>query len=266
MITFTNLGNQGRLGNQMFQYSMLIGVANRLKTNIYIENKNISLFNTFDIINSPEQPQLNKYKNMFIFKESGYHFNNSILNIDKKLVENNIIDFFGYFQSQKYWSKFKEEIFNNFKFKEKVTNKKYKFNTDSLNEFCAIHVRRGDYLEKQDCHPVQSIDYYRQGIKIINNKFNCKKIIIFSDDISWCKKNFIEFEKNNHIIYSENHSEQEDLYLMTLCKYHIIANSSFSWWGSFLANSKYTICPKVWFGPKLNHNTKDMYLENWDRL
>ena len=54
---------------------------------------------------------------------------------------------------------------------------------------------------------------------------------------------------------------------MSICKYHIIANSSFSWWGAWLANSEHTIAPKVWFGPSLaDHDTSDLYCPGWEVL
>ena len=65
-----------------------------------------------------------------------------------------------------------------------------------------------------------------------------------------------KFIKSNNI--------QIDLCLMTMCNYHVIANSSFSWWGSWLANSEKTIAPKNWFGGDcINHNTQDLYLSDW---
>jgi hypothetical protein len=85
-------------------------------------------------------------------------------------------------------------------------------------------------------------------------------VIVFSDDPEWCKKQFSQ----NSFIISPFEDPFFDLCLMTLCDYHIIANSSFSWWGSWLANSKQTIAPKKWFcGEFSNLNTADLYLSSW---
>jgi hypothetical protein len=85
-------------------------------------------------------------------------------------------------------------------------------------------------------------------------------VIVFSDDPEWCKNVF----KKDPFIISTFEDPFFDLCLMSLCDYHIIANSSFSWWGSWLANSKQTIAPKKWFaGEFLNWNTRDLYLPNW---
>ena len=71
-------------------------------------------------------------------------------------------------------------------------------------------------------------------------------VLVFSDDIEWCKQQKL-FE-TDRFLFSENTWNLVDLCMQTLCKYHIIANSSFSWWGSYLANSEKTVAPKKWFG------------------
>ena len=73
--------------------------------------------------------------------------------------------------------------------------------------------------------------------------------------------------KDNRFLVSENTDNRIDLCLMSLCKGHIIANSSFSWWGAWLANRGKVIAPKKWFGPNNAHlNTKDLYCDNWEIL
>ena len=81
----------------------------------------------------------------------------------------------------------------------------------------------------------------------------------FSDDLNWCKENF----KGDKYIFVETGNPYYDLYLMSKFQNHIIANSSFSWWGSWLSESKKTIAPLNWFGPLLNKNTSDVYCDNW---
>lgn len=174
--------------------------------------------------------------------------------------ENNL-KLFGYFQSEKYFVKYREKILKLFEIDD--VTKEYlseKYSNSLEGDACSIHVRRGDYLKYDYNHTVLSIEYYRKACHLIGllNKF-----LIFSDDLEWCKENF-NFLPN--ILFVENNKDYEDLYLMSMCKHHIIANSSFSWWGSWLNshNNKKVIAPKNWFGPDLSHlNTKDLYCEGW---
>ena len=86
-------------------------------------------------------------------------------------------------------------------------------------------------------------------------------VLVFSDDPDWCLSQ--ELFESDRFLISKLNSSEFDLCVMSLCKYHIIANSSFSWWGSWLAKSKKTVSPKNWFGPPLTHDTKDLYCDNW---
>ena len=124
-----------------------------------------------------------------------------------------------------------------------------------------MHIRRGDYVLYPDHHPTCDLDYYKNSIELIKKQSNNKKkILIFSDDKQWCKNTFL----GDEYIISENTNPYIDLYMMTLCDYHIIANSSFSWWGAWLAKSKKTIAPSKWFGRLINKNTSDVYCNGWE--
>jgi hypothetical protein len=89
-------------------------------------------------------------------------------------------------------------------------------------------------------------------------------ILVFSDDISWCKDN-LKFDKMNFI---EGLDNVEDMWLMSLCDNNIIANSSFSWWGAWLNSNfnKKVIAPLHWFGDSANLNTSDIIPTNWIRI
>ena len=133
---------------------------------------------------------------------------------------------------------------------------------DILNkeETISIHIRRGDYLEKEDRHPVCRMEYYQAAIEYIDT-FNSPIFIIFSDDIEWCKKHFI----GDNYIFIQDEEDYIDLYLMSLCKHNIIANSSFSWWGAWLNKNinKKVIAPQNWFGVNKRLPTQDIYCEEW---
>lgn len=264
MISFSKIGKYGRLGNQLFQYSMLFGLRNKIEkissnnkmtAPIFISNYEPEIFKVFNIKTSLSRPQ--NYKNNLRYIEEKFNF---IPNLEKLDYNKNNIDFEGYFQTDKYWLHCEKELIKHLEFSSNVKNKIINYD---LNNVCSLHVRRGDYLNLADYHVNLGIDYYTKAISIMTEK-SINKFLVFSDDIAWCKENFTQFQnKDVEINFSENNTTGEDLFLMSKCNFHIIANSSFSWWGSTLGQSKLTISPKNWFGPKINHDTSDLYRENW---
>ena len=116
-----------------------------------------------------------------------------------------------------------------------------------------IHVR------EPDGQPSRNIEYYKEAAQLFPKD---EKFVVFSNDIAWCKENF-DFLEN--VEFSEGKEEWEDMISMSLCKNNIIANSSFSWWGAWLANKGTVIAPEKWFGPNNAHlDTSDLYPEHWN--
>ncbi len=166
----------------------------------------------------------------------------------------------GHFQSYKYFDQYESEIRELLKpDKSTITYIKDKYGDILNKKTTSIHVRRGDYLKLPDHYINLSLDYYQNALKYINNPGS---ILIFSDDISWCKDNF----KGDKYIFIEDEKDYIDLYLMSLCDNNIIANSTFSWWGAWLnANpNKIVISPDKWFGPaKGERHLNDLIPKNW---
>lgn len=115
----------------------------------------------------------------------------------------------------------------------------------------SLHVRRGDYVtdpRTNKYHGVCSLDYYGSAIARINEKHADAAFFIFSDDLDWVRDN-LEIDREHHFVDANtNLLPHFDLALMRACKHHIIANSTFSWWGAWLADSpgKTVIAPKTW--------------------
>lgn len=169
---------------------------------------------------------------------------------------------YGYFQSEKYFQDYSNEIRELFM--------SYDIDmTDETKELlqkntCSIHVRRGDYLKYPNHHPTQNMNYYMKAIKQMPKD---SVFLIFSDDIKWCKENFPDMPEKFRFI--EGNKDYEDLYIMSHCKNNIICNSTFSWWAAWLNNNpdKITIAPSIWFGPELSgNNTDDLYCEGWIKI
>jgi hypothetical protein len=177
-----------------------------------------------------------------------------------KISDDIIID--GFFQSEKYFIKNRKEILEFIDLSSvchTYVKEKYNFLKEKTT---SIHIRRGDYVNYPSHHPTQSIEYYNQGVEILNDETDL--FVIFSDDIQWCKDNL----KLENVVYIENEKDYIELYLMSLCDNNIISNSSFSWWGAWLNNNpnKIVIGPKIWFGDSINHNTNDIIPENWIKI
>lgn len=265
-VAFNYLGKLGQLGNQMFQYSATIGISRKLGVTYTIPNHTdvvvdalgnklrIELFDCFDI--KPEN--VGHLNTTNVFPQDGFEFDSKFFNIDHKL------DFtlHGFFQTEKYFKHCENEIREQFTFKKQIVDECKEITEDFFQNPVALHIRRGDYLINSGNHFNQKLDYYEKSLSKFDSR---RQIIIFSDDPKWCMEQKL-FSDDRFIISSGN-SPYHDLYLMSQCDDFIIANSTFSWWGAWLANRGKVIAPKNWFGPNNAHlNTKDLYLDNWEIL
>ena len=247
----------GGLGNQMFQIAATIDLA--------IENNDIYCFDfkSHDIINQGFKAVRyidNVYHKLpnnicgdfdYVYKEDNFRFNRIDYRNNMKLI--------GYFQSEKYFINNKNVIIDLFK-NETILNKLYDLYGDLLNDSVSLHFRRGDYIKYQHTHPIQDLAYYSEAIKYLEENTKIKNIFIFSDEIEYSKK--IDLEYN--LIFVEGLHDYEQLYLMSMCKHNIIANSSFSWWGSYLNENKnkIVISPKNWFTYTSGIDWSDIYSNN----
>ena len=254
-ISFNNLGNYGHIGNQMFQYASLKGISKSNNTNFIIppkENfgKYYKLISNIDDCFELECER--RITNFTPCIEKSFSF-------DRELMTsvNTDVDLQGYFQSEKYFLDIKEDIKKDFTFKQDILNPSLDF-VSQYDELICLHIRRGDYVDNPN-YPLPSLDsYYKVALSIIGKDL---PVLVFSDDPNWCKMQ--DFFEDDRFLISEN-DPYLDLCLMSLCHYHIISNSSFSWWGAWLSDSKMTIAPKNWFsGQAINKDTSDLYCSNW---
>jgi len=248
MITFNNLGNHGRLGNQLFQDASTRGSA--AKNNQSFMVPKTELFDCFEMVGA----NIGR-RNSPVFQEKQFHFDEELFS---KFQYD--IDLFGYFQSEKYFKHIEDKIRQDFSFKKHIYDPCWEM-IKEIPERISLHVRRGDYLQKPDYHPPCTIEYYEQALSKFNDNI---PVLIFSDDPQWCKEQ--ELFSLDRFMIAEGNSVEVDLCLMAMCQYHILSNSSLSWWGAWLANSKSVVAPKNWFGPSLPHNTDDLYLEHWELI
>lgn len=176
----------------------------------------------------------------------------------------------GYWQSEKYFREIDTVIRTDFSFRQPLSNHNVDLAEEiSLLNSVSLHVRRNDYAKNQKVnatHGLCSLDYYHAAIKYVAERVECPHFFVFSDDIAWVEDNLrIEFPCQ-YISHNQGADSYNDMRLMSLCQHHIIANSSFSWWGAWLNpnTDKIVIAPKRWFANETN--TQDLIPQNWVTL
>lgn len=232
----------GGLGNNLFQIAAAVGASEKLNCEYVI-------------------PEDWKHKNMFAgefsfgnvslprYNEPFFHYS--------EITKTNI-ELFGYFQTSRYFNHCANKIKRLFAPTQQIKEYiKWKYDKILKRETCSIHVRRGDYLNLSEYHYNLETSYY-EGIQNMFPKFY---YVCFSDDIQWCKQNI----KADFYV---SDSTENEFHLMAMCKNNIIANSSFSWWASYLNPNKeklvFAPSPDKWFGAKKSHlNVSDLYCSNF---
>ena len=268
----------GGLGNQLFQ--IFCGIAYSFENNVefkIIRNKfdkvspldNISKRPTYwdnFLINLSKMTCDNI--NILTYNEPSYIYN-KIPIINKNFKIN------GYFQSPKYFQNYYKQIIKLISLdkQQKLTKEKYKeyFN----NKVISLHFRIGDYIKKPDYHLILNTKYYIDALKIILEKDNnCDTVLYFNEEQdNYTVKNMINNIKNLYpelklIQCSYDIVDWKQILLMSLCNHNIIANSTFSWWSAYFnLNPEKIVCyPSVWFGPKCNNSTRDLFPKNWVKI
>ena len=279
MIGYNRLGSNGRLGNQMFQYAALRGIAAKrgydwcIPSDDYNHKDNYGLFETFNMSNVKSQ-------NLGFVQGNSIRENDHCFSEDffTKLPDNVNLD--GYFQTEKYFKHIKDEILEDFSFKDDYLTpcKEYIDSLDSPPIF--LHIRQSDNIGREEYHPILPISYFEDALKEFPEDTPC---FVFTDDIEWCKDQ--EFFEQDRFMFNESNGRysyrtidgtgqmqntllpQVDLCLMSLCSGAIIANSSFSWWGAWLQNERGKVVapdPKKWFGTAMTHlDTSDIVPDRW---
>ena len=158
----------------------------------------------------------------------------------------------GYFQSYKYFAPFYQTICKLIRLdkqREKVLHEMV--NISDISNMVSMHFRLGDYKFLQNSHPLVKIEYYKKSIAHIISSTNNPVLSI----LYFCEK-------------EDNVDDWKQLLMMSCCKHHIIANSTFSWWGAYCnSNEDKIVCyPDTWFGPSANHNVDDLFPDTWTRI
>jgi hypothetical protein len=136
----------------------------------------------------------------------------------------------------------------------------------------SLHIRRGDYVSNPNArqfHGLCSVQYYNKAVEYLAGKVGDICLFIFSDDQVWAQNNLFFHHPTTFVQGHEAADSYKDMQLMSMCKHHIVANSSFSWWGAWLNPSPYkiVIAPEYWFADKLAQlQSQDIIPTAWIRM
>jgi tellurite resistance-related uncharacterized protein len=280
----------GGLGNQLFQYALGRriacdrGVELRFDTGAFAIQKreyklhhfnvkgSLASMNEIKLFTGREQNRWfsilsrlwngkKTYDRRIIVDEQAVPFDEKILNVPENVFLR------GYWQSEKYFKVIEPVLREDLTLKTPLTGLNLGV-ADQIRSRIAIslHVRRGDYFTDSatnQTHGTLSVEYYKAAADVILRCIPGAAFFVFSDDIPWVKENLNMKSPTIFVEHNTQKTDYEDLRLMSLCQHHIIANSSFSWWGAWLNpnKEKMVIAPKKWYS--INVDTKDLIPEGW---
>lgn len=295
---------RGGLGNQMFQYAFAVALTQRFPNDeVYIDTHlykypvvksykgNNFYHNGFEIDNIFPNAQL-PIANWFQVAKVSYYFPNylvsrairkvfhprqgeyvqedynAFLYEPRVMEEHNFTYYDGYWQSYKYFDKYKQKIWDTFQFTP--------FDTSENNELAkqlnssnsvTIHIRRGDYLNHLQYQNICTLDYYRKCIIEAKKVIDFPSFYIFSNDQEWCKQNLSDLFEGSPVSFITNNrgkNSYRDMQLMSLARCNILANSSFSWWGAYLNQRENHIVytPQKW----VNIPCDDVCCKEWVKV
>ena len=255
---------QGQLGNQLFQIATALAYA-------------------WDFDAIPVFPDLNRHdfrlsyhrdriffrlsaktpSRLFIktFNESSWDSPTRIPNYNADIQLN------GYFSSWAHFDHYRQRILEKFAPSDAIEDYLQAKYGDLISHpnTVSLHVRTFNYMiHHTKTHPFLGLEYYQMAIQLFPPD---TIFVIFSDRINWCKQHFPQL--NNNFVFIEGNDAVADLFLMSMMKHHIIANSTFSWWGAYLNHNphKIIVAPKSWHHPDLGiapePQPNQFYFDDW---
>jgi hypothetical protein len=251
----------GGLGNQMFQIAAAYAAAKRNKTNFAI---NLNLCQTVYQDQGYQGYSARNYQDTFFknipktdyipsrcYTTPKWSYVPIPINLSDSIIK-------GYYQSEKNFIEYSDEIRSLFEFPESIIKEYEKIKEKKM---VGLHVRLGDYLKYPEIFGVINKHYYTNAI----NQFPIDtSFLLCTDDFKNINMR-IDLPKNTY--YSNSNNELVDLFLLSQTESIVIANSSFSWWGAYLGKKKEkVICPNTWFGAGYEPNFQDIYCDGWIKL
>lgn len=283
----------GGLGNQMFQYAIGRALALKHETELRLDTSSFEKYplRSFALgnfaISSTELSRneraairlkstpLNRADAFFdrifgrvslvLIREKGFEYDPSVARSPQMAYLR------GYWQSPKYFEHVGSEIRKEF-----VVRHSFSERSNEIAEQMAacipvsLHVRRGDYVSNPKTnryHGTCDAEYYSAAEALIRARIGEFHLFVFSDDPKWAAENLRFKSPATFLGHNGADTDYDDLRLMTHCRHHILANSTFSWWGAWLCErtDKIVIAPRNWF-KEANLSTVDLIPADWIRI
>ena len=273
----------GGIGNQLFQFVFGQYLRYRYGLDVYYDNNS---YISVDHLRKGEVDFLDfkiKYDNSCTFSkyrgiknrllryffqaDPRHHFITENSDLPSSYKNGHLYYFQGYWQNYKYYDWMTRNV-SSFEIKSKIIPvelEPYRVLISKCEESVSLHVRRGDYFSPENIKVYGVCDehYYMNAVSKITDMLGTPHFFVFTDDPDWVIEN-IELDERFTLIKNYDISQFAYIELMSMCKHHIISNSSFSWWGTVLDEGKdsIVISPEKW----TNINSPDMILESWIKL
>lgn len=275
----------GGLGNQMFQYALFLKLRSLGKEVKMDDRTQYASINArpimlwcFDIsYPRASKKEIDELTDGFmklhhrirrkLFGRKSLEYAEQSWNFDKQILVREPAYLTGYFQSERYFRDIEDQVRTVFNFSDKiwegldsVLSERVRGYQKKIGETLAVsvHIRRGDYLKNEEAYGhICTESYYHKAIDLVQKRYPQAVFFFFSNETQWVRK-WLEEEYPEEFPFEIIEGTDEatgylDLFLMSRCKHHIIANSSFSWWGAWLNadKGKMVIAPSKW------HNKQD---------
>lgn len=258
VISFDLLGQSGRLGNQLWQIAGTLGIADLLQEEVLLPRWAYEEY--FCVPPELFVDQLPQHRVQA-------HETPLLDHIDERAR--------AYMQDYSLWAHIQNSVREYFQPSPLAMEQLLSYQDFWFLEppVLALHVRRGDNTDPKSApyHPLRPFSYYEEALESVTYE----SLAVFSDDPEWCR---LQFGEKADFIFEGTPRPKEhepeyatapvldwiDLQLMTFCDFHIISNSTYSWWGAFLSDDPSPVYPAPWFGRELRYIDEDlMFPDNW---
>lgn len=268
IVTFSQLTRHGGVGNQLFQLAALVSYGARTGREVVVPPAAGST-SIYDVLVGPFRvsdlrvPGLKEHK----YNEMPFQ--------PIPLYDEPILELWGHYQALDYIDP--SVVLPLFRFREEwFSESRRRYGLPTERSTCSIHIRRGDYVKHSDVYLLLGPNYYREALQVVESRESVDEYYVFSDEIGTARELLAPFAGGRAFTFVEplpgstpEATVLHDLHLMTLCRHHIVANSTLSWWGAWLGRQTrgVTVAPRQIFAPRSTVAPHDrLYPCTWHRL